>query len=128
MMIKVYDLDRKLTESFVTFCCEDLKIFPKLIEVSPIKFDTDSTGLCIDVDEDEFLILTKTKDRNLTQIYKTIAHELVHVKQFIYDNLNDLLLTNEPYETCWWEKEAQEKSTNLISRYVKLMVDIRQVL
>ena len=74
---------------------------------------------CIDIDEDNFLILVSKESKSLSQIYISIAHELVHVKQFMYDNLGTLLDQGYEYDTCWWEQEARERSERFLLEFVK---------
>jgi len=72
------------------------------------------------MDIGHYLILVKTANRNITEIYTTIAHELVHVKQYMYDNLGHLLDQHKPpYDERWWEKEANLKAQELILSFVK---------
>lgn len=82
--------------------------------------DNGRTGMCLDMDIGHYLILVKTGNRDITQIYKTVAHELVHVKQYMYDNLGHLLDRHPPpYDDRWWEKEAKLKSEEFILRFVQ---------
>jgi len=117
--------DKNLTEKFVQFCCENLKAFPNKLEIDEYLVNDNTTGLCVDFDDDNFLILVRVKNRNLTQIYTTIAHELVHVKQHMYDNLNDLLLYNNGNLNTWWEKEAYEKSDKLVENFITFFQNSR---
>lgn len=121
MIITVNGLDKKLSKKFVEFCCKDLNIRPGLLEIDGQPYLSDrQTGACIDMDIGHYLILVKTANRNLTQIYTTIAHELVHVKQYMYDNLGHLLDRHKPpYDDRWWEKEANLKADHLILSFVK---------
>lgn len=77
--------------------------------------------MCFDMDVGHYMILIKTHNRNLTQIYTTLAHELVHVKQYMYDNLGYLLDSHKPpYNERWWEKEANSKAEELILKFVQI--------
>lgn len=120
MRLKVEGLDYKLTETFVKFCLDRLPANPNYIEI--VGQDTlvnGKSGLCIDIDEDNFLILVSKESKSLSQIYISIAHELVHVKQFMYDNLGTLLDQGYEYDTCWWEQEARERSERFLLEFVK---------
>lgn len=120
MKVKVKGLDPKLTTHFTRFCCENLPAWPKSIEiVAEDKIVNDKSGLCIDIDEDNYLILISKKNKNISQIYTSIAHEMVHVKQFMYDNLGELLDKGYNYDTCWWEQEARERSEKILLEFVK---------
>lgn len=128
MKIEVTDLDPVLTEQFVQFCCDELEIYPENIFVEG--WDTPlfnkATGLCYEVEHNyEYLIMVYTKDRNITSIYNTIAHEMVHVKQFIKEDLVNHVEKEKPiYTERWWEKEASKKSVDLVKKYVDILYDM----
>jgi hypothetical protein len=120
MMIKT-DLDNEdLVKKFVTFCCNNLNVFPDQIIIEA-EDELVGNGICLDIEKGYYLILVKTINRNITEIFSTIAHELVHVKQYEFDDLNAALQTDAEYETCWWETEAREKSKELIAEFVKII-------
>ena len=120
MKVKVKGLDPKLATHFTRFCCEHLPVWPKSIEIfAEDKLVNNKSGLCIDIDEDNYLILISKKNKNISQIYTSIAHEMVHVKQFMYDNLGELLDEGYNYDTCWWEQEARERSKKILLEFVK---------
>jgi hypothetical protein len=112
----------KLVNPFIQFLCAELKIFPR--EISVVAENTDDcVGMCIDVDEDSFLILVKEENRNLGQIFTTIAHEMIHVKQYMTQELGRLLNEESyiPYEERWWEKEAFENAVPLVEKFAKII-------
>jgi hypothetical protein len=121
MIVSVSNLDQKLTVDFVRFCCEHLGVKPRQLYVNGYD-DMSNTlkGYCIDVEEDVFTVAVSIKDRNLTEIYTTIAHELVHVKQYMTQNLIRFLADQKDmdYYTSWYEREAREKSFVLMKKYV----------
>ena len=120
MIISVLNLDQKLTNDFVKFCCNQLGIKPRQLYVNGYDdISEDLKGYCIDVEDDVFTIATSTKDRNITEIYTTIAHELVHVKQYMKQNLGVLLESSVlDYYNTWWEVEARNLSVDLMCAYV----------
>lgn len=126
--INITDLDPVLTEQFVNFCCEELKIFPENIFVEG--WDTPlfnkANGLCYEVEHNyEYLIMVQTKDRDITEIYNTIAHEMIHVKQFIKQDLVNHIEKEKPiYTERWWEKEASSESLNLVKKYVDILYEM----
>lgn len=128
MNIEISDLDLTLTTNFIHFCCDELNIWPSLITVEgwDNTFLDGATGLCYEVNsKDEYLIMVSTTDRNTTEIYDTIAHEMIHVKQFMKDNLNkSLCKRHRPvYRERWWEKEANQNSFELVKKYVDILWD-----
>lgn len=129
MKVEVVQLDLALTESFIQFCCEQLDIEPDLVTVEgwDDPFKDGAFGLCYEVNDDnEYLIMVATKDRTPTQIYNTIAHEMVHVKQFMKQGLSkNIVDAHKPaYNERWWEIEASEKSLNLVKKYVDILYDM----
>jgi vacuolar-type H+-ATPase catalytic subunit A/Vma1 len=68
--------------------------------------------------------MTQTKNRNLTEVYITIAHEMVHVKQFIKQNLSDKYSNKRPHHDRWWEREANAKSKELVKKYVDILYNM----
>ena len=120
MIISVLNLDQKLTNDFVRFCCNQLGIKPRQLYVNGYDdISEDLKGYCIDVEEDVFTVAVSIKDRNITEIYTTIAHELVHVKQYMKQNLGVLLESGVlDYYNTWWEVEARNLSGDLMYAYV----------
>ena len=124
MKIEVVELDAVLTEDFISFCCDQLSIKPDHITVEgwPEPFKNGALGLCYEVDTSEYLIMVSTKNRTATEIYNTIAHEMVHVKQFMRQDLGNIIEAHKPaYNERWWEIEAAEKSLNLVKKYVDVL-------
>lgn len=130
MQIEVVDLDPVLTEKFVKFCCDEMRVYPDYITIEgwdePLK--NGATGLCYQVNyQEEFLIQVFKGTRNLTEVYDTVAHEMIHVKQFMttQDLEAQLSSIHKPiYEERWWEKEASKKSFGLVKKYVDMLYDM----
>jgi|SaaInlV_120m_DNA_3_1039746.scaffolds.fasta_scaffold27664_2 hypothetical protein len=119
MKIHSRNLDPALTKKFVEFCVKELDITPTMIVVEA-ENELEGNGLCVDINPGQYLILVNCRNRNLTEIYTTVAHELVHVKQYMLDNLGFLLDSSEfEYDKTWWEAEARNRSQELILKFVK---------
>jgi methyltransferase-like protein len=78
------------TENFIRFCCVELNTYPNIITV---KGWNDSTlrdnlfGLCYEVNcEDKYLITVAKQNRSITDIYTTLAEQMIQVKKFMKDN------------------------------------------
>lgn len=120
MLIETAISNSAVVKSFVRFLCTELNIKPKRIIVAELEdLKSNTIGLCIDESEDEFIILVKEVTRTLQDILITIAHEMVHVKQYIQNNLGWCLdnYGHIPYKERWWEKEAFAKSVLLVEKY-----------
>lgn len=129
MKIEVIELDVTLTENFIKFCCNQLGVYPDLITVEGWEdpFKDGALGLCYEVDfKQEYLIMVSKKGRNITEIYNTIAHEMIHVKQFMKQNLNkNISEADKPvYNKRWWEIEAEEKSFDIVKKYVDTLYNM----
>lgn len=128
MQIEVVELDVVLTEKFIQFCCEELNIKPQHITIEGWSdpFQNGALGLCYEVNNDhEYLIKVSTKGRNATEIYNTIAHEMIHVKQFMKQDLSNFIEAHKPaYDDRWWEIEAKKKSLNLVKKYVDILYNM----
>jgi len=89
MKINVVDLDVVLTENFIRFCCVELNTYPDMITVKgrdePLK--NNDLGLCHEVNcEDKYLITVTKQNRSITDIYTTLAEQMIQVKKFMKDD------------------------------------------
>ena len=123
MKIEVIDLDVSLTENFIKFCCDELESYPDFITIEDKEnlLKNGALGLCYEIDiNTEYLIVVAKNGRNITEIYNTIAHEMIHIKQYMKQNLSQSAFKEykPPYDKRWWEIEAKENSFNLVKKYV----------
>lgn len=109
-----------LAQKFILWLCHELNIQPDAVSVYG-EDDMDVLGMCIDDSETEFTILVKTGSHDIGQIFNTIAHEMIHVKQYMKENLGMLLDDCEhiPYMERWWEVEAFGNSAPLVEKFAK---------
>ena len=112
-----------LVEKFAKFLCAELDISPTRVAIVPYEVNDGTLGLCLDIQEDEFIIFVKEEGQNIGQICNTIAHEMVHVKQFLKENLNHWIhiSSNIPYLDRWYEKEAFLKSIPLVEKFAETL-------
>jgi hypothetical protein len=112
-----------LVNPFVKFLCDELRVSPR--EITIVSEDIDNAlGLCIDVEPDVFLILVKESNRNVGEVLTTIAHEMIHVKQYMTQELGRLLDEQKhvPYEQRWWEREAYKNAVPLVEKFAKKLI------
>ena len=127
-MILSTSLDRKydrLVSEFVQFLCDELGVRPRKIDVVGTDL-FENLGMCLDVEDESYLIFVKETGRRIDQIFITIAHEMIHVKQYMTQELGRLLDEQRqvPYEERWWEQEAYERAVPLLKKFAKnLTVD-----
>lgn len=112
-----------VVEKLAKFICEELGVFPRRLTIASYDVDEEVLGLCIDESEDEFIILVKENGRDIAQICNTIAHEMIHVKQYMKENLGWFLdnRSDIPYSERWWEKEAFGNSVALVEKFAKTL-------
>jgi len=107
----VEGLNVGFVQKAVNLFCDALKI-----DVPNIHIFSDETirpnGACYRADDNDFMIALK--ERDLGQMMVTLAHEMVHVKQYICDGLSEQFDNSIPYMERWWEKEAFAKEVDLM--------------
>ena len=115
-----------LVEKFTNFLCSELDIAPTRITIAPYEDEAEILGLCLDESETEFILLIKENDRDIGEIFTTIAHEMIHVKQYMKENLGWFLdnRSNIPYLERWWEKEAFGDAVPLVEKFTKTLKNI----
>ena len=126
MIIETAISNPHMVKSFVRFLCIELDIKPKRITVAEWEeLESNVIGLCIDESEDEFIILVKEKTRNMQEMLVTIAHEMIHVKQHMKENLGWFLDNRGhiPYLKRWWEKEAFNNALPLYKKYINIALN-----
>jgi hypothetical protein len=108
-----------LVQQFVNFICKELSINPLKLTIASYDEDDNLNGLCMDESDSEFIILVKETDRNIGEIFTTIAHEMIHVKQYMKENLGWFLDNRKdiPYMDRWWEKEAFKDAVPLVEKF-----------
>lgn len=106
---------RKYAESMAMFVCRKFNINPE-IEINFRRMSKDENyGYCCHLEDEEFEIEIKRTLR-LRDLLITLAHELVHVKQYIKGEIvND--------DTDYWDRpheiEAHGRETGLFIRWVE---------
>ena len=121
--VQIIDVSKPATvEIFVNFLCRELKIKPSSITVTSVESD-DCYGLCYDQTEKDYVIYVKEQDRNIGEIFTTIAHEMIHVKQYMKENLGWFVDNSSyiPYLERWWEKEAFSGAVPLVEKFIKTL-------
>lgn len=96
---------------------EDFKI-----EIFLDDIEEGTNGMLIDDIPNKKFIMLVQNGRHISHILMTIVHELVHVKQYIRDGLAEVgenIFKTVPYLERWWEKEAFEKTSQIIENYIR---------
>lgn len=58
------------------------------------------------------------ENENITMMVETLAHEMVHVKQYLFDDLEKEYDSSIPYLDRWWEIEAFEEQEKMVIAFV----------
>jgi hypothetical protein len=128
MKLEILGLENTLASKFINFCCDELSVYPDIItiEATDTPLRNGALGLCYEVEfKDEYYIIVYKGDRNITEIYNTISHEMIHVKQFMTQSLTQKIREHMPiYGERWWEKEAKKNSFGLVEKYVDILYDM----
>ncbi len=108
-----------LIEDFVMYICKQYSILPRRVSIEGYDL-VGNRGMCFDDDIGEYTILVKPSGDMGTE-FTTVAHEMIHVKQYMTQDLGNLLdkSTALPYESRWWEEEAFENAVPLVESFAK---------
>ena len=109
-------LNEAFVQEVVIFFCDALGV-----SVPNLHIFTDQTitpcGACYRNSDNDFMIVLKERDEG--QMMVTLAHEMVHVKQYLLDGLSEQWDASIPYMERWWEQEAYQKEAEL----TKLLIE-----
>lgn len=116
--------DNRFVEKCVEHFCDLLEIaIPKILvfvdDTSAVETG-DIAGACYENEPGDYMIVLKTQTPS--KMISTLAHELVHVKQFVVDELSKKFDSSIPYLDRWWEKEAIEKEKTMMDSLVEQIV------
>lgn len=126
-------VERETIVSAIIFFCDYLKLSNQLnrLQFDPYDYiNHGPTGTCttaIKCNKTYYIgFAGKSDTRSITDVITTIAHELIHVKQYLFDDLCSATIKNQeagdqkiPYRETWWEKEAFGRQEELTIEFVK---------
>jgi len=118
---------RKHTQGMVEFCVETLMPRMRTLDIE-VKLcnPTGALGYCLELDNHREFELEIDKTQPLRRLLETVAHEMVHVKQYARRELlpnteNWMGKTYDPKKVSYWdlpwEIEAHGRETGLFIRY-----------
>lgn len=115
--IDVHEEYDALVEDFVYYICKHYGILPRRVSIETADL-VGNRGLCFDDSDGEYTILIK-KSNDMGQMFATVAHEMIHVKQYMTQSLGKLLdeKIELPYESRWWEEEAFNGAVPLVESF-----------
>jgi hypothetical protein len=114
--VLIEGLDQEFVSKVIGLFCDALGIgVPNLHVFVDDTIAVD--GVCYQNSHDDYLIALR--EQEVGQMIVTLAHELVHVKQYVLDGLAAAWDATIPYRERWWEVEAYEKEVEL----TKLLIE-----
>ena len=117
---------RKRVESIVQYCIEKLMPRIKTLDIEVILTDLKGTayGYCLSQDTRSFEIEID-KNQSLRKLLTTVAHEMVHVRQYATKQLTEgtwqgkLINPKQDYWDRGYEIEAHGRETGLFVRWAE---------
>jgi hypothetical protein len=115
-MIETVGLDHLFIEKCIHSFAELLSIeVPNLLVY--VDDTMKPTGECYQNSDDDYMIVLKAQEEG--RMVHALAHEMVHVKQFLKDNLALHFCLDIPYMERWWEIEAYSKEKDLMKDLIE---------
>jgi hypothetical protein len=121
------EYQRKRVQSIAEFCVETLMPRMRTLEVTiKLKKPKGAMGYCLELDSNREFELEIDRTQSLRKLLETVAHEMVHVKQFARRELhpsNDTWYgkTYNPKKVSYWdlpwEIEAHGREVGLFVRW-----------
>jgi hypothetical protein len=121
------EYQRKRVQSIAEFCVETLMPRMRTLEVTiKLKNPKGAMGYCLELDSNREFELEIDRTQSLRKLLETVAHEMVHVKQFARRELhpsNDTWYgkTYNPKKVSYWdlpwEIEAHGREVGLFVRW-----------
>ena len=116
------------TQKMVEFCAKTLMPRMKNLDISVNLCKPDGAlGYCLELDSNREFEIEIDREQPLRKLLETVAHEMVHVKQYARRELNPSVdgcwmgKTVDPKKTNYWdlpwEIEAHGRETGLFIRY-----------
>jgi hypothetical protein len=118
---------RKYVESMVEFCIQKLMPRMKTLDITvKLKTPDGAMGYCLETDNKRTFEIEIDRNQKLRPLLETVAHEMVHVKQFARREMHPSMDTwygktyNPKKVSYWdlpWEIEAHGREVGLFIRW-----------
>ena len=118
---------RKYVESMVEFCIQKLMPRMETLDITvKLKTPKGAMGYCLETDNKRTFEIEIDRNQKLRPLLETVAHEMVHVKQFARRELHPSMDTwygktyNPKKVSYWdlpWEIEAHGREVGLFVRW-----------
>jgi len=123
------EYQRKYVEGVVQFCIDTLMPRMRTLDITiKLKKLTDAYGYCLETDNNRTFEIEVHRDLKLRTLLETVAHEMVHVKQYARRELHPVHNTwcgktyNPKKVSYWdlpWEIEAHGREIGLFVRWAE---------
>jgi len=120
---------KKYARSMVKFCIKTLMPRMKTLDITvKLKNPKGAMGYCLELDDNRTFEIEADKKLRLRKLLETIAHEMVHVKQYARRELHPVHNTwcgktiNPKKTSYWdlpWEIEAHGRELGLFVRWAE---------
>jgi len=120
---------KKYARSMVKFCIKTLMPRMKTLDITvKLKNPNGAMGYCLELDDNRTFEIEADKKLRLRKLLETIAHEMVHVKQYARRELHPVHntwcgKTYNPTKTSYWdlpwEIEAHGREVGLFVRWAE---------
>ena len=120
---------KKYARSMVKFCIKTLMPRMKTLDITvKLKNPKGAMGYCLELDDNRTFEIEADKKLRLRKLLETIAHEMVHVKQYARRELHPVHNTwcgktyNPKKVSYWdlpWEIEAHGREVGLFVRWAE---------
>ena len=120
---------KKYARSMVKFCIKTLMPRMKTLDITvKLKNPNGAMGYCLELDNNRTFEIEADKKLRLRKLLETIAHEMVHVKQYARRELHPVHdtwcgKTYNPKKTSYWdlpwEIEAHGREVGLFVRWAE---------
>ena len=120
---------KKYARSMVKFCIKTLMPRMKTLDITvKLKNPKGAMGYCLELDDNRTFEIEADKKLRLRKLLETIAHEMVHVKQYARRELHPVHETwcgktyNPKKVSYWdlpWEIEAHGREVGLFVRWAE---------
>ena len=120
---------KKYARSMVKFCIKTLMPRMKTLDITvKLKNPNGAMGYCLELDDNRTFEIEADKKLRMRKLLETIAHEMVHVKQYARRELHPVHdtwcgKTYNPKKTSYWdlpwEIEAHGREVGLFVRWAE---------
>ena len=125
-------VQRQIAEDVVSYMIKRLMPRHRTLDITVelVDIKSDAVGFCMMCDRKREFVIEADKKQGIVQLVTTIVHEMIHVKQWVRNEMDDgcsghiarwkskTIPADTNYYDLPWEKEAYEKETYYSKLYL----------